>query len=162
MDANNEPCVKRRIPDATMGLRTYTHIEIECGHQCVDDDCNMNHHSKQPSEALLDYRMFSQMRYRQCGLVVDGIWGEANLVFPFAVYEAKKSVETWEQAEDQIFHAFQVYLAMLDDLARDPIDVTRYQSKENTRCQLFGFTSCGPVWNVYGASNNFNTCVSFV
>lgn len=99
---------------------------------------------------------------RQCGLIVDGIWGESNLIFPFAVYEAKKRASTWEQAEDQVYHAFKVYLAMLDDLARDPLNVTEYQSEESAHYQLFGFTSCGSYWKVYIAWNFLGDCVSSI
>jgi hypothetical protein len=159
-DANNNKSVKRRIPDATMGLRTYSDSDLEHGYTCNVVDCKVNHDSMQPNESLLDYRIDAQMYDKQCGLIVDGIWGESNLIFPFAVYEAKKRASTWEKAEDQVYHAFQVYLAMLDDLARDPLDVTRYQSEESARYQLFGFTSCGSCWKVYIAWNFLDNCVS--
>ena len=100
------------------------------------------------------------MHNRECGLIVDGIWGESNLIFPFAVYEAKKCAATWEQAEGQIHHACQTYLAMLDDLARDPTDVARYQSERSPRYQLFAFTSCGSYWKVYIAWHIEDGCVS--
>jgi hypothetical protein len=114
----------------------------------------------QPHESLSEERIFMQMNERQCGLIVDGKWGEMDLLFPFAVYEAKKSAKTWEQAEDQVYHACRTYLAMLDDLARNPTDVTRYQSKESERYQLFGFTSCGSYWKVYIAWHFLARCVS--
>jgi hypothetical protein len=152
--------VKRRIPDATMGLRTYIDSDIYHGYTCTVSDCKINHDSMQPNESLLEYRIKAQMHDQQCGLIVDGIWGESNLIFPFAVYEAKKRSSTWEKAEDQVYHAFRVYLAMLDDLARDPLDVTKYQSKESARYQLFGFTSCGSYWKVYIAWKFLGMCVS--
>lgn len=157
-DAHNNLSVKRRIPDATMGLRTYSDSDLDHGYTCDVVDCKINHDSMQPHESLLDCRIDAQMHERQCGLIVDGIWGERNLIFPFAVYEAKKRASTWEQAEAQIYHAFKVYLAMLDDLARDPLNVTEYQSKDSEHYQLFGFTSCGPYWEVYIAWNFLGRC----
>jgi hypothetical protein len=152
--------VKRRIPDATMGLTTYSDSNLDHGYTCTVVDCKINHNSMRPHESLLDYRIDAQMHDEQFGLIVDGIWGESNLVFPFAVYEAKKCTSTWEQAEDQVYHAFKVYLAMLDDLARDPLDVTEYQSQESMHYQLFGFTSYGSYWKVYIAWNFLDNCVS--
>lgn len=159
-DANNNKSVKRRIPDATMGLRTYSNSNLEHGYTCTVVDCKINHDSMQPHKSLLDYRIDAQMYDKQCGLIVDGIWGESNLIFPFAVYEAKKRTSTWEQAEHQVYHAFKVYLAMLDDLARDPLDITEYQCQESMHYQLFGFTSCGSYWKVYIAWNFLDRCVS--
>jgi hypothetical protein len=143
-----------------MGLRTYNDWDLDHGYTCDVVGLAANHDSMQPSETLLDDRIEAQMLDPQCGLIVDGIWGESNLLFPFAVYEAKKLASTWEKAEDQIYHAFKVYLAMLDDLARDPLDVTEYQFEESARYQLFGFTSCGSYWKVYIAWNFVDTCVS--
>jgi hypothetical protein len=34
----------------------------------------------------------------------------------------------------------------LDDLARNPDDVEKYQSKDSGKHQIFYFTSCGPLW----------------
>ncbi|KAB2101825.1 hypothetical protein AG0111_0g9655 [Alternaria gaisen] len=148
-DADNKWSFKRRIPDATMGLRTYDASNLKHGYVCEVDGCTANHDSMQPNKSLLDTRIDLQMHDRRCGLIVDGLWGESNLIFPFGVYEAKKRAFAWEQAEDQVYHAFQVYLAMLDDLARDPSEVTKYQCEESTDYQLFGFTSCGSSWRVY-------------
>ena len=161
-DENNKMSVKRRIPDATMGLRTFSGSDIDHGYICEVDDCKINHDSMQPSESLWDDRIDRQLLDSGCGLIVDGVWGESNLIFPFAVYEAKKRASTWEKAEAQVYHAFKVYLAMLDDLARDPSDVTRYQCKESTQYQLFGFTSCGSSWRVYIACYSLKMCVSSI
>jgi hypothetical protein len=159
-DASGTDFVRRRIPDATMGLRTFDDSDLKHGYTCELEDCQTNHESMQPSKSLLDSRIDDQMYDRRYGLIVDGVWGESNLVFPFAVYEAKKRASTWEQAEDQVYHTFKVYLAMLDDLARDPSDVTTYQSEESTHYQLFGFTSCGSCWRVYIAWYFLDGCVS--
>jgi hypothetical protein len=114
----------------------------------------------QPHESLSQNRIIDQMHIRDCGLIVDGIWGESGIIFPFAVYEAKKHTITYEQAEDQIYHACKTYLAMLDDLARDPADVTKYQSEESEHYQFFCFTSCGSYWEVYIAWHFLGSCVS--
>lgn len=37
-----------------------------------------------------------------CGLIVDGVWGKADIIFPFAVYEAKKRAVKYKEAENQI------------------------------------------------------------
>lgn len=143
-----------------MGLRSYDSFDFAHGYSCTVSDCKVDHSSMQPHESLSEDRILMQMDQRECGLIVDGIWGETNLIFPFAVYEAKMSAETLEQAEDQIYHACKTYLAMLDDLARNPTDVTRYQSEESERYQLFGFTSCGSYWKVYIAWHFLACCVS--
>ena len=143
-----------------MGLRTYDDWDMEHGYTCDVSGCKVNHDSMQPHEALLRDRLVHQMEMHDCGLIVDGIWGEANLVFPFAVYEAKKRATTWEQAEDQVYHAFRTYLAMMDDLARKPTDCSEYQFTESEHYQLFGFTSCGSYWKVYIAWHFMSRCVS--
>ncbi|KAI8943533.1 hypothetical protein NX059_001529 [Plenodomus lindquistii] len=47
---------------------------------------------------------------------------------------------------------------MLDDLARDPLNISEYQSQESEHYQLFGFTSCGPDWKVYIAWKFLDNC----
>ncbi|RYO02856.1 hypothetical protein AA0121_g13221 [Alternaria tenuissima] len=150
-DAHGNKLVKRRIPDATMGLRTYSDLDLDHGYR-------INHDGTRPHKSLMGYRIHAQMEDEERGLIVDGIWGESNLIFPFAVYEAKKHASTLEQAKEQIYHAFRVYLAMLDDVARDPLDITQYQSEESTCYQLFGFISCGSYWEVYVAYNRYGQC----
>jgi hypothetical protein len=88
-DPHGNMSVKRCIPDATMGLRTYSESDFDHGYTCAVVDCKINHDNMQPNETLLDHRIKDQMYDQQCGLIVDGIWGESNLIFPFAVYEAK-------------------------------------------------------------------------
>ena len=51
----------------------------------------------------------------QNALVVDGVGGKADIVFPCAIYEAKKRYVSTEKAEYQIYHAARTYLAMLHD-----------------------------------------------
>ena len=99
------------------------------------------------------------MNNGDCGLVVDGVWGKTDLVFPFAVYEAKKRASSYKDAEEQTYHACKTYLAMLDDLARNPDNVAEYQTAGSSKYQLFAFTSCGSYWEVYVAWNFLNKCV---
>ena len=138
--------VKRRIPDATMGLRSYDKSDMANGFACHLQGNDKTRTVMKPNRALSQDRLLSQLFNRECGLMPDGIWGSADILFPFAIYEAKKRGESLEAARGQIRHACRTYLAMLDDLARDPADVTRYQSKRSRRYQLFGFISCGVRW----------------
>ncbi|KAI1739461.1 hypothetical protein F4680DRAFT_421648 [Xylaria scruposa] len=159
-DANGAPVVKQRVPDATMGLKTYDDWEPKHSSTCTADDCKIkiDHSSLQPDKRLSCHHLIRMMNVASCGLIVDGVWGKASLVFPFAVYEAKKWVSSYEAAEGQIYHACRTYLAMLDDLARDPDNVAEYQTSESSKYQLFAFTSSGPYWQVYAAWNHLNQC----
>jgi hypothetical protein len=115
----------------------------------------------QPDRRLSRDSLSAMMHDATCGLIVDGVWGKTNLLFPFAIYEAKKRASSYEAAEEQIYHACRTYLAMLDDLARDPNDVARYQTSESSKYQLFAFTSCGSYWQVFMAWKQFDGCVSY-
>ncbi|TRX87833.1 hypothetical protein FHL15_011273 [Xylaria flabelliformis] len=157
-DENGVSTVKKRIPDATLGLRTYDNYDLKRGYQCTIDDCKVDHSSMQPDKRLSRDDLSNMMHDGSCGLIVDGVWGKTNPVFPFAVYEAKKRASNYGAAEEQIYHACRTYLAMLDDLARDPDNVNRYQTSESSKYQLFAFTSCGPYWVVYIAWNQLNEC----
>ncbi|KAI0544461.1 hypothetical protein F4679DRAFT_564670 [Xylaria curta] len=157
-DEEGFPIVKKRIPDATMGLKSYDDYDLERGYPCTVVDCKVDHSSMQPDKRLSCKDLSSMMHDETCGLVVDGVWGKTSLVFPFAVYEAKKRASRYEAAEGQIYHACRTYLAMLDDLARDPDNVAQYQTNESSKYQLFAFTSCGSQWQVFIAWNHFNDC----
>jgi len=159
-DDSGQKTVKIRIPDATMGLKAYDDWDLKHGYVCTIPSCTEDHSTKQPDQRLSQNRLSDMMHNPECSLVVDGVWGKTDLVFPFAVYEAKKRSTSDEDAKDQVYHACKTYLAMLDDLARDPEDVTKYQTKESSRYQFFAFTSCGPVWEVYLAWNFLDSCVS--
>jgi hypothetical protein len=93
---------------------------------------------------------------------VDPKWGEVDCIFPWAVYEAKAAATTklHEEAKEQIFLAAQVYLGMLDDLARNPYDLQYYQNSDSKEYQVFLTTACGPEWIIYVAYNFFRDCVS--
>lgn len=154
--------VKRKIPDATIGLRAYSELDIETGFRCELKDCKDDHSALAPHPALAKEDILEMMNEPECGLVVDGIWGKADIIFPWAVYEAKKRAISYDQSEAQIYHALRVYMGILDDLARDPNYVGRYQTPNSDQYQIFGFTSNGPAWGVYVAWKFLGGCVSFL
>lgn len=115
----------------------------------------------QPDKRLSEHDLQAMMLDPECGLVVDGVWGKTELLFPFAVYEAKKTATLYQQAEEQIYHACRTYLAMLDDLARNPNNVAEYQTEESSKYQMFAFVSCGSSWQVFAVWNMLSGCVSY-
>jgi hypothetical protein len=159
-DAGKE-AVKKRIPDATIGLKSYDNFYLKHGYICSVSDCEEDHSAMQPDKRLSEHDLQAMMHDPECGLVVDGVWGKTELLFPFAVYEAKKTARNYQQAEDQIYHACRTYLAMLDDLARNPNNVAEYQTEESSKYQLFAFASCGSYWQVFVAWNMLDDCVSY-
>lgn len=68
-----EQKVKYRIPDATMGLRSYNDREVERGYWCTADNCTIDHSNNQPHKSLIDRRLRDQMYNPKSGLIVDGI-----------------------------------------------------------------------------------------
>jgi hypothetical protein len=161
-EKNGRRLVQKRIPDATLGFRSYIDSDLQHGYTCTETDCKIDHIHHQPHKSLLERRLKNQMNNQQCGLIVDGVWGKTDILFPFAVYEAKKKTTTYEQAKNQIYHACQTYLGMMDDLARDPKDVSKYQSKESEYHQIFAFISCGSYWEVYTAWQFHGSCVRVI
>jgi hypothetical protein len=159
---NGKGVVKKRIPDATIGLKSYSDFFLKHGYVCSAPDCEDDHSTMQPDKRLSEDDLDAMMHDPECGLVVDGVWGKTELLFPFAVYEAKKRVKHYQQAEGQIYHACMTYLAMLDDLARNPNNVAEYQTEESSNYQLFAFASCGPYWQVFIAWNMLDSCVSYL
>ncbi|KAL7906939.1 hypothetical protein GGI35DRAFT_487408 [Trichoderma velutinum] len=168
VDQAGDKTVKKRIPDATIGLRSYDDdsflksdfqsVMRKLGYISRTQDCKEDDKTMQPDWRLHDQALHSMMSDPECGLVVDGTWGKTELLFPFAVYEAKKRATNDQQAEDQIYHACRTYLAMLDDLARNPDNVAEYQTEESSKYQLFAFTSCGSDWQVFIAWNRLRDC----
>lgn len=156
----NTVTVKTRIPDATMGLRAYEDFFLERGYGCSVPDCKEDHSTKQPDKRLSKVDLSAMMHNGECGLVVDGLWGETDVVFPFAVYEAKKKSTSLETATYQVYHACKTYLAMLDDLARNPDNVAEYQAEGSNKHQMFAFVSCGALWQVFVAWSRAEDCVS--
>jgi len=129
--------IKFKIPDATLGLASYRHEELDATSR---EFCSTAHPSLAKDALML------QMFLRKCGLVVDPKWGNPDLLFPFGVYEAKKSPIYHEDAKSQVYHAATTYLSMLDDLARNPQKLAEYQSPDSDKYQIFCFTSAGPQW----------------
>ncbi|UKZ53379.1 hypothetical protein TrVGV298_007171 [Trichoderma virens] len=157
-DTDGNEIVKTRIPDATFGLTTYDSSAIDLNREFMVAGYQADYSNKQPDDRLSKDRLKAMTHNPQCGLVVDGVWGEADIVFPFAVYEAKKRVEDYEDAKQQIQHACQIYLSMLDDLARDPKNVAKYQTEGSHPCQMFALVSHGSRWSVYMVWSSFETC----
>jgi len=142
-----------------MGLKSYDDFLLKRGYVCSVSDCKEDHSTMQPDKRLWEHDLQTMMHDPECGLVVDGVWGKTELLFPFAVYEAKKIAGNFRQAEDQIYHACKTYLAMLDDLARNPNKVAEYQTEESSKYQIFAFASCGSYWQVFMVWNMLNDCV---
>ncbi|KAJ9145312.1 hypothetical protein NKR23_g5288 [Pleurostoma richardsiae] len=157
-DKKGRRTVRTRIPDATLGLKTYDDYELKRGHVYEAKDRKEDSSSRQPDERLSKVLLRTMMDAPDRGLIVDGMWGKTDIIFPFAVYEAKRQFKDYQAAENQIYHACKTYLAMLDDLARDPNNVAEYQTEESSQYQLFAFTSCGPYWEVYIAWNFLDSC----
>ncbi|KAI9813027.1 MAG: hypothetical protein M1832_006418 [Thelocarpon impressellum] len=130
----------RRIPDATFGLSTYrpqTTTRVR----------------KQPinSLALHQDRLERLALHPRCGLISDPKWGEANLVFPWAVYEAKGWNGDYREARRQACSAGARFLHILDHLARVPglSGAERiYQTPSSHEFQVFALTSFGAHWHV--------------
>jgi hypothetical protein len=95
-----------RKPDATFGLAVSRPSDYQ---RSVLADWSLDH---ERLEALL--------LHRQCGLISDPRWGDANLVFPFTVYEAKGWDGDPREARQQACSAGAVYFDMLESLAKRP------------------------------------------
>ncbi|KAI0399688.1 hypothetical protein F4802DRAFT_588444, partial [Xylaria palmicola] len=127
----------RRIPDATFGLATFHPRDYQTPVASYD----------------LDYgRLQALLLHRHCGLISDPRWGESDLVFPFAVYEAKGWSGDSRDARRKACAAAAAYLDILDDLARWPGKLGRrdgaYQTAESRSTQTFVFTSFGAHWHI--------------
>ncbi|KAK0101801.1 hypothetical protein ONS95_006951 [Cadophora gregata] len=148
--------VNKRIPDATMGLRAYNEITKNVP-LCAREDCVIDH-GPEAHDKLHTDNLLALVKQGQCGLVVDGVWGKAEVVLPWGVYEAKREDVNPNDAEDQVVHAARTYLGMLDDLARNPEDVTKYQFEDSCNYQVFCFTSCGAKWSIAAAYPTRGSC----
>jgi len=128
--------VVQRTPDATFGLSTFSACEPDLT-VCADE--------------LRRTRLERLLLYRKCGLLIDPKWGETDLAFPFAVYEAKGWDGDCREARYQASLAGATYLDMLDDLARRPGTVGSikpYQTATSHCYQVFALTSFGAHWHV--------------
>jgi hypothetical protein len=127
----------KRIPDATFGLATFRE----------------KHYQNLVASYELDAeRLRALALHRHCGLVSDPRCGEAALVFPFAVYEAKGWNGDPREARHQACAAGAAYLDMLDALARVPgpseMEDREYQFEDSRSTQVFALTSFGAQWHV--------------
>jgi len=125
-----------RTPDATFGLATFSERDVE--------DPPWTHE-------LLQDRLEKLLLHRKCGLLSDPKWGDTNLIFPFAVYEAKGWSGDCREARRQACVAAAAYLDLLDDLVRTPgpVGSTKpYQTSTSHNYQVFALTSFGAHWHV--------------
>jgi hypothetical protein len=128
--------VVQRTPDATFGLATFSEYEPDLS-VCTTE--------------LRRTRLEKLLLHNKCGLLADPKWGETDLVFPFAVYEAKGWVGDCREARRQACLAGATYLDMLDDLARKPGPVNSvkpYQTITSHHYQVFALTSFGAHWHL--------------
>ncbi|KAF1952880.1 hypothetical protein CC80DRAFT_596299 [Byssothecium circinans] len=141
--------IRKRYPDITFGLATCWNAAVQ--HQIKERNgeitCDHDHIESHPS--LTKERIFKQLFHRGCGLVVDPRWGAVDLIFPWAIFEAKKTSEPLQDAERQLYEGASIYLGMLDDLARDPKSPDKYQEGAAGKPQLFGFASSGRILWIY-------------
>ncbi|KAI9041899.1 uncharacterized protein KD926_006445 [Aspergillus affinis] len=132
-----EPKFVKRIPDATFGLATFKPTDYQCTWAEWDLD-----HDRLEALAL----------HRHCGLIADPRWGGADLVFPFATYEAKGWSGDAREARRQGCSAGAVYLDLLDALTRQPGKLGKkkghYQPARTRLNQVFVLTSFGAHWNI--------------
>lgn len=131
-----DPALVKRIPDATLGLRTFSNYDFNC-----------------PvfADELRQERLEKLLLHPQCGLLSDPQWGEFDLVFPFAVYEAKGWNGDCRDARRQACTAGAAYLDLLDNLVRrpGPVGSTKpYQTSTSHRYQVFSLTSFGAHWHL--------------
>ncbi|KAE8361904.1 hypothetical protein BDV27DRAFT_147442 [Aspergillus caelatus] len=133
-----EPKFIKRIPDATFGLATFKPRD----YQNPLAEWNLDHD-----------RLEALLLHRHCGLISDPRWGDADLAFPFAVYEAKGWSGDAQEARRQGCSAGAVYLDMLDNLARQPGKASsknrKYRSAGGrSNNQVFIFTFFGAHWHI--------------
>lgn len=130
----------RRTPDATLGLR-------------VDDG----------GDSILEPSRLQRLRFNTnihvCG-ESSTRYKTANVIFPFAVYEAKKHTASVHEAERQVAQGCDRYLGLIDNVVRDPMDSGAYQNKTSREYQMFAFTSCAASWKVYKATRDDKFYVS--
>jgi hypothetical protein len=125
-----------RTPDATFGLKTFSERESDLPVW---------------ADELRRDRLDKLLLHRKCGLLADPKWGENDLVFPFAVYEAKGWSGDCREARRQACSAGATYLDRLDDLCRKPgpVDSAKlYQTATSHSYQVFALTSFGAHWHL--------------
>ena len=126
----------RRTPDATFGLATFT-----------DQEATL---PLWRSELLFNC-LERLMLHPKYGLISDPRRLDAELSFPFMVYEAKGWSGDCRTARRQACSAAAIYLDMLDHLARRPGQVGSlrpYQTMSSHHYQVFVLTSFGAYWHL--------------
>jgi hypothetical protein len=127
----------KRIPDASFGLATF-----RPGHD----------QNPVASYELDATRLQTLTLHRQCGLLTDPQRGMSDMVFPFAVYEAKGWSGDPRDARRQACAAGAAYLDMQDALARIPGSFEAagcdYQFANSQNSQVFALTSFGAHWHI--------------
>ena len=61
--------MKKRIPDATIGLKSYDDFFLKRGYVCSASGCTEDH---KPDKQLSEHDLQVMMHDPECGLVVDG------------------------------------------------------------------------------------------
>lgn len=132
----------KRIPDITFGLSSYF---------CSDpQDEGVDERERRIRRSLQRQRLASSIwTFNGHSLIADGKWGQCTILFPFAVYEAKKDQNSETGVKIQLKLAMNAYLKMLDRLARQPEKMEEYQSSRSAIFPIFGFTSNGNMWWMY-------------
>jgi hypothetical protein len=131
-----ESTVIQRTPCTTFGLATFSEHE-----SVLSESAN----------ELCRNRLEKLLLHRKCGLLADPTWGETDLLFPFAVYEAKGRAGDCREARHEACLAGATYLDLLDDVARrpGPVNSTKpYQMVSSHNYQVFVLTSFGAHWHL--------------
>jgi hypothetical protein len=153
--------IRKRYPDITFGLATSWNAAVQHQIKHKNGDIACDQHHIEAHASLTKERIHKQLFHRRCGLVVDPRWGSVDLIFPWAIFEAKKASVPLEDAELQLYEGASIYLAILDDLARDPKSPDRYQEIKGNGPQLFGFASSGRLLWIYTAFDFLGKYVRF-
>ena len=127
----------KRTPDGTFALATH-----ERGWH-IDPSLNAGVFRQDRLQRLL--------LHPKCGLISDPKWGQTDMAFPFGVYEAKGSAGGCKKARRQACAGAQLYLNMLDRLAKTPgppSESNEYQTRSSHEFQVFVFTSYGAHWHL--------------
>ena len=125
----------KRTPDVTFALSTYKKDDWFPSHNYV----------------FREDRLQRLLLHPKIGLIADPKWGHTNMVFPWAVYEAKGWSGDYKEARRQACAGAARYLKTLDHLARvpgPPSTSMRYQTETSLDFQVFAFTSFGSHWHV--------------
>lgn len=131
----------KRIPDITFGLSSYESGDPE--------DEGVDERERRIRRSLQKNRLSHNIwKTDEFSLITDPKWGQHTLLFPFAVYEAKRDQKSELQVKLQLKLAFNAYLHMLDRLVRQP-GKEEYQSPASRTFPIFGFTSSGSQWKMY-------------